>query len=183
MTTVLWLLAPRGTGASTAGFPVMLGLVGRGLEVAYVDLRQVSWAGPGVDAADVRDGVVRALVGLHRGAGADVVVLVGPGTPDDVARVTAAVAPSAVTVVRLGADEATLADRLRRRARGEGVELPGEGLAHLDDEELASLARRSAAEGDALRAAGVGDVVVRTDGLDPSEVVSRVLTALEAWPA
>ncbi len=178
MTDVVWILGPRGVGTSTVGFTLLLQLARPDTPVGYIDLAQVGWCPPTPDAHRVRAANARALLSVHRDAGARFVLLVGSARPVDVARYAEAAAPSRLRVCRLGATAPTLRERLGRRAAGEGVTLPGEDLADATEVDLDALAAQSARETAELRDAAVGDVVVATDGRTPHEVLTHVLAAL-----
>ncbi|MBB5081672.1 hypothetical protein [Nonomuraea endophytica] len=178
---VVWLCGARGAGVSTAGYEVFRRVLASGVRAAYVDLRQISFLGPGtgVDPA-VAGQTLAALWSVHRSAGAECLVVAGPADDrDTLARYAAALPGTAVTVCRLDAGPAALAERLRLRALGQGPAIPGDDLAGRTPEEVRGWAGRAARQARDLRRAGVGDVHVDTDGLTPSRVAELVLQA--AW--
>ncbi|MFI9550275.1 hypothetical protein [Nonomuraea endophytica] len=179
---VVWLCGARGAGVSTAGYEVFRQVLASGVRAAYVDVRQISFLGPGPGGIDpaVASETLAALWSVHRAAGAACLIVAGPADDrDTLARYVEALPGTAVTVCRLDAGPAALAERLRLRALGRGPAIPGDDLAGRTPQEVRVLAEGAARQARDLRRAGVGDVRVDTDGLTPPQVAELVLKA--AW--
>jgi hypothetical protein len=151
---VLWLLGPSGVGKSTVGW-----LAHRRLAAsAFVDADQLGLCLP-APADDPAHHRLKARNLAALGFPEGLLIVAGRVEDADVlATYLAAVADRAPTSCRLRAGAAEL--RARLAARGG----PGAGLA---DAAVAEAAR--------LERDGVGDVAVNTGGLEPDEVVTRVL--------
>ncbi|MFI6291049.1 hypothetical protein ACIBEJ_05650 [Nonomuraea sp. NPDC050790] len=169
---VLWLCGARGSGVSTAGYEVFRQMVRSGPRTAYVDLRQIGFLHPGA-GQDVTAETLAALWSVHRAAGAErLVVAAGPTTPRLHAR---ALPGSAITVCRLDATPATLTERLRLRAQGQGPAIPGDDMVGRDPHTVAEQAARQAEH---LQRGGVGDLHTVTDGRTPQQVAADILARI-----
>jgi hypothetical protein len=83
-----------------------------------------------------------------------------------------------VTVIRLDADAATLADRVRRRAAGETALLAGDELRGAPRALQHQVALRAIAEAEQLRTAQTGGTVLDTTGQSPEETSAALLDVL-----
>lgn len=176
---VLWVCGAPGVGKSSVGWPLYAPLLGRGTRAGYLDLAQLGFAAPG--GPDPLPYVLPGCWSVFVEAGARELVLSGPLPDDASGRALLGLLPgTAPVVVRLHASAPTLAERVRRRGQGRAIELPGDGWRGQDAETLRRIAAGAAREAERLEAAGVGDVRVDTDGLDPGQVAQRVRTAVAA---
>jgi hypothetical protein len=180
---VVWLCGATGVGTSTAGFPLFL----RHLPGAFLDLDQVGFFPVGGPPDHrMRASVLAGLWANFRAAGAARLTVVGPadgrldGT-DPVALYREALPAATLTVVRLHASPDELTRRVLSRAGGGSWPQPGDPLKGRPEAHLRAVAARSVAHAEALERAGVGDVRVDTDGLDPAGVADAVASASPSW--
>ncbi|MEU7745637.1 adenylyl-sulfate kinase [Nonomuraea sp. NPDC049158] len=185
---VLWFSGATAVGKSTVGYEVFSQIVRTGVRAAYVDLKQIGMAGPAAD--DDPDGHrlkarnLAALWGGYRAAEARCLVVSGHADRDDTVRDYADLLPAAaLTVCRLHAGPARLAERVMRRGRGGGPAIPGDELKGLGPEALHRVAERAAYEAAALDRAGAGDLRIDTDGRSAQEVADEVRALIGGWPA
>jgi hypothetical protein len=184
---ILWLCGPVAVGKSTVGWQVYQRVRHAGVNAAYVDLDQIGFRRP-VAAADpgnhrLKAANLAAVWREFRAAGAECLIAVGPlDRPADVATYTATLPAATITLCRLHAGRAVLADRVARRGRGltptwglAGDELIGQPQARLRE-----IADRAAHIGDALD--GVGDLRVDTDDRPADEIAAEIL-ARTGWPS
>lgn len=117
---------------------------------------------------------------LLRAAEVRCLVVSGGADREDTIRAHAALLPgTTLPVCRLHAGPAALTDRIERRSRGEGPQLPGDEIKGLTAGALHRLAAQAADEAETLHRAGVGDVCVDTDGRSVQDVVARLCTLME----
>ncbi|MFC4117998.1 adenylyl-sulfate kinase [Nonomuraea zeae] len=181
---VLWVSGATATGKSTAGYEVFSRLVRSGVPAAYADLKQIGALRPGTgdDPAGhlLKARNLAAVWSGHLAAGARCLVVSGDADRDETVRRYAELLPAAaLTVARLHASPATLAERVARRGGGGGPALPGDELKGLGPAALRQVAERAAADAAALDREGAGDMRVDTDGRSAEEVAEHILTT---WP-
>lgn len=184
---VLWFSGATAVGKSTVGYEVFSQIVRTGVRAAYVDLKQIGALRPTAD--DDPDGhrlKARNLAALwagYRAAQARCLIVSGHADRDDTVRDYAELLPGAgLTVCRLHAGPATLAERVMRRGRGGGPAIPGDELKGLRPEALHSVAERAAREASALDIAGAGDLRIDTDDRSAREVAEEVRALIGDWP-
>ncbi|MFD1544803.1 adenylyl-sulfate kinase [Nonomuraea guangzhouensis] len=184
---VLWLSGADAVGKSTVGYEVFTQIIRTGVRAAYVDLKQIGALRPA--AADDPDGhrlKARNLAALWAGygaAGARCLIVSGHADRDDTVRGYAELLPgAALTVCRLHAGPATLAERVARRGGGGGPAIPGDEMKGLDSGALRRVAERAAGEAAALDRVKAGDLRVETDGRSVREVAGEVRALLGDWP-
>ena len=165
---VIVVTGATAVGKSTAAWSVLRHLWDSGVATAYVDLAQLGFVRPGPDPV-LQTANLAALWCGYRQAGAEVLMVVtrDPGS-------VPAVAP---TVVRLEADAATLADRVRRRADGESALLAGDELRGAPPAVQRRVTARAVSEADRLRS-GTNQIVLDTTGQSPEETATALLDAL-----
>ncbi|MFB9909626.1 hypothetical protein [Allokutzneria oryzae] len=156
-------------GKSTAAWSVLQNLWQDGVPTAYIDVDQLGFIHPGPDSL-VEAAHLATLWRGYQQAGARVLLVVtrDPGS----------VIPNSPTVVRLDADAATLADRVRRRAEGESALLAGDELRGAPPTVQRQVAVRAAAEAERLRESGTGQIVLDTTGQSPDETSAALFDAL-----
>ncbi|MEU8400079.1 hypothetical protein AB0C28_33255 [Nonomuraea sp. NPDC048892] len=203
---VLWFSGATAAGKSTVGYEVFSQIVRTGVRAAYIDVKQIGALRPaphGDQRDDQRDGQrdgrpdgphgdldVRQLVAGnlaavwagHRAAGARCLIVSGGPDSDDVIRDRVAPIPGIdLTVCRLHATPATLAERIRLRAGGQAPQLPGDELKGLGPQDLDRVAERAAAEAEALERAGSGDLRIETDDRTAQEIAAFVRERALPW--
>ena len=184
---VLWLSGAGAAGKSTVGYEVFTQIIQTGVRGAYIDLKQIGALRPAAD--DDPDGhrlKARNLAALWAGygaAGARCLIVSGHADRDDTVRGYTELLPgTAVTVCRLHAGPATLAQRVAQRGRGGGPAIPGDEMKGLDFGALRRIAERSAGEAAALDRVKAGDLCVDTDGRSVREVAGDVRALIGDWP-
>ncbi|MER7506404.1 hypothetical protein AB0L05_29645 [Nonomuraea pusilla] len=154
---VLWFSGATAVGKSTVGYEVFRRLARAGTRVAYVDVRQVAAVRPDPDGDPgglrLRARNLAAVWAGHRAAGARCLVVSGEGGGD--AAVLGSLAGAALTVCRLHAGPATLAERVALRAAGGGPVVPGDELRGLTPDAVGAVAARAAQEAEALERAAL----------------------------
>jgi hypothetical protein len=89
---------------------------------------------------------------------------------------------TALTVCRLRVNVQELRERIFLRGAGIGPPLAGDGLKGASSEFLSRFAEVSAENAAQIEEAGIGDVIVDTDGLTVAQVVDAVRAATGEWP-
>ncbi|WP_084962897.1 adenylyl-sulfate kinase [Thermoactinospora rubra] len=179
---VLWLCGATAVGKSTVGYEIFTQVYRAGVRAAYVDVKQIGALRPVAD--DDVDGhrlKARNLAAVWAGycaMGARCLVVSGEADSGYAESLPGA----ALTVCRLHAGPATLAERVARRGRGDGPAIPGDELRGLAPDALDRVAARAAREAMALDRAGVGDLRVDTDGRSAQEVAAEVRLRSGDWP-
>jgi gluconate kinase len=179
-----WICGATGLGKSTVAFGVFMRLLGSGVKASYVDLAQIGWFRP--TAEDDPDGHrlkarnLAALWRAHRAAGSEYLVVSGTGGGAATARhYLDAVPDCEPAVVRLDARSEVLAERIRLRGKGVGVELPGDdlrGLAEADLERRIEAAQEEAAQLDRDR---IGDFQLDTSDRTADELADAVMELIK----
>ncbi|GAA1630639.1 hypothetical protein GCM10009733_029250 [Nonomuraea maheshkhaliensis] len=207
---VLWFSGATAAGKSTVGYEVFSQLVRTGVRAAYIDVKQIGALRPAPhgdppdgqpddpndgpedgpddgpdDDLDVRRLVAGNLAAVwagHRAAGARCLIVSGGPDHDDVIRACVAPIPGIdLTVCRLHATPATLAERIRLRAGGQAPQLPGDELKGLGPRDLDRVAERAAGEAEALERAGSGDLRIETDDRAAQEIAAFVRERALPW--
>ncbi len=163
------------TGTVGVGKTTVLTEIGEILDAAQepyalVDLDWLAWIRPAEGSGATVTGVLgenlRHVAATFRSAGIRrIAVARAICDPGEVEAIRVALGASRLTVVRLTAAPPAIEDRLRARDRG----------AQLTEHLLEAHAFKAAAE-----AAGIGDVVLRTDEADPT-AVARAAMAQAKW--
>ncbi|NUP03965.1 MAG: hypothetical protein HOW59_39180 [Nonomuraea sp.] len=184
---VLWLRGATAAGKSTVGYEIFTRVCRSGVRAAYVDVKQIGALRPvaddDVDSHRLKARNLAAVWAGYRAAGAQCLVVSGEADSDDTLRGYAESLPGvALTVCRLHAEPATLAERVARRGRGGGPAIPGDELRGLDTDALRRAAGRAAREAEALDRAGADGLRVDTDGRSVEEVAADVRLRSGNWP-
>jgi hypothetical protein len=130
------LVGPRAVGTSTLGYSLARSAWEQGVSTGFLDLDQLSFLRSPGAATHLHAGLgVTNTVALHRpfasrGAGRLIVSSHLTDETDQEHLRSAADVP--VTIVRLRADEATLAGHVRTRSRGSQARLAGDDLINAD---------------------------------------------------
>ncbi|MED7931616.1 adenylyl-sulfate kinase [Nonomuraea sp. LP-02] len=184
-TPVLWLRGATAVGKSTVGYEIFSQVYRTGVRAAYVDVKQISALGPVSDVENRRLKArnLAAVWAGYRAVGAQCLVVSGEADSDDTVQDYADSLPgTALTVCRLDAGPATLAERVARRARGGGPSIPGDGLKGLGPDALKRVADRAVREAEALDRAGASDLRIDTDDRSVQEVAADVRARAGNWP-
>ena len=173
---VLWVCGPTGVGKSTIGFAVYRRLLQGGTPAAFVDLRQLGFVHPAPPGHRVPAGSVAGLWRNFRREGARSLVMVGPAEDAAaVAEYAGALPAATLTVCRLHAGRAELAERILGRRGGGSWPEPGDPLAGRPVPHLLRVADQAAADAERLERAALGDVRVDTTGLTVERAADLVL--------
>lgn len=172
---LLWLSGPPCVGKSTVGWELFQQIRQGGTKAAYVDLEQISFCRPAVDAGRLRARNLRAVCANYRNAGAQSFVVVG-AVPDEAA--FGCYVDNLADVwprhYRLRASPETLTAREFDRGRGIGPALPGDEMRRCRPAELHEKAREAvhaAAELDRLQLG----FCIATDDRSPAEIAAVIL--------
>ncbi|MEU6726595.1 adenylyl-sulfate kinase [Nonomuraea wenchangensis] len=180
---VLWLRGATAVGKSTVGYEIFAQVYRTGLRAAYVDVKQISALGPDTNSRRLKARNLAAVWAGYRAVGAQCLVVSGEADSDDTVQEYAESLPgTALTVCRLDAGPATLAERVARRGRGGGPSIPGDGLRGLGPDALKRVAEHAAREAEALDRAAAGDLRIDTDGRSVQEVAADVRARAGNWP-
>jgi hypothetical protein len=182
---ILWLCGPTGVGKSTIGFEVYRRLLGGGPPTAFVDLGQLGFLRPAPADDPAHHRVkARSLAGLWQtfhDAGAHTMVVVGPVEDDAaVTTYTAALPAARITLCRLHAAPAELADRILVRGRGGSWPEPGDPLVGKPASHLRDVADQAASAAERLEHGALGAVRIDTTGLtvaEAADLVARITRA------
>jgi hypothetical protein len=183
----LWICGPSGVGKSSVGWEVFTQVRAAGVRAAYLDTDQIGFCRPepqdDPDHYVLRSRNVAALWPNFREAGARAMIVSGIlETPDGVRMFTAAVPGASVTVVRLRATPETLRERIFRRGRGGGPQIPGnQELDGATEERLMAHWEDSVATMEALERNRIGDVCIDTDDRSVREVAQAILEQAPSW--
>lgn len=182
-----WICGATGVGKSTVAFRVFMRLLSSGVKASYIDLAQIGWFRPA--AEDDPDGHrlkarnLRALWQAHRAAGSEYLVVSGTGGGAATARhYLDAVPDCEPTVVRLDARPEILADRIRLRSEGIGVELPGDDLRGLPETDLERRIGAAKEEAALLERDRIGEFRLDTSDRTPDELADAVMDLIKRRP-
>ncbi|MFE6304582.1 hypothetical protein [Nocardiopsis sp. NPDC057823] len=168
---------PGGAGLSTAGFGAFSRIARAGEAVGYLDAHQLGFLGTRTRAdrlAPLRAANTRvAAANLARGGAGTVLVSGDPRTARLLRRLWD---PGDVAVFWLHASPAVLAERITRRARGDGPAIPGDHRAGLSGPALSAAVDAAVRESRLPRPSGAR--VIDTDGLDAAQVAAAIAAAL-----
>jgi hypothetical protein len=178
---VLWVSGVPGVGTSMVGYEVYQRTLRSGRMTGYMDLRQLGFgAHDGVDHR-LRAANVAAVWRAYRDVGAVGLVIAGEiGADDGEAPYASALPAATLTVCRLHADRADLAQRILPRGRRASWPQPGDPLLGRPTERLRQVVARAVADGEALERARIG-VRVDSSGRGIAETADAVL-ATGVWP-
>jgi len=169
---VLVVTGPPGVGKTTVAAEVSEQLDEAGVAHAFVDVDSLRWCYPRPAHDRFRIGLAMqnlAAVWVNfQAAGATSLILAdGVESREQLARYQAAVPGAEALVVRLHTPQAALAERLRQREVGSGLER------HL---------RRAAEVAEVMERNRVEDVLVENDGR-PVAAIAREVLLRSGWPA
>ncbi|WP_377266834.1 hypothetical protein [Peterkaempfera sp. SMS 1(5)a] len=183
---VLWFSGATAVGKSTVGYEVFRQVARAGVPVAYLDLKQIGTVRPAADDDPeyhrLKARNLAALWAGYREDGARYLIVSGDADRDDTVSRYADLLPGAtLTVCRLHAGPATLAERVAQRGRGGGPVVPGDEIRGLSHGALQRIAERAAHDAEALERAGAGELRVTTDDRPVQDVVGQVLAHIGGW--
>ncbi|MEW9528256.1 hypothetical protein [Microbispora sp. NPDC049125] len=184
---VLWLSGATAVGKSAVGYQIFMQVYRTGVRAAYVDVKQIGALRPAadddVDSHRLKARNLAAIWAGHRAAGARCLIVSGEAVSAEAVHGYAELLHDvALTVCRLHAGPATLAERVARRGQGGGPTTPGDELRGLGSGTLHRIAGRAAHEAVALDSAGAGELRVDTDGRSVEEVAADVRARGGDWP-
>lgn len=184
---VLWLCGPTGVGKSSVGWSIFGAVLAAGIAAAFIDLGQIGFSRPApADDPDnhrMKAANLAAMWTTYRDAGADCLIVNGPvDRADDVRRYTDALPAATVTLCRLSAVRDELTRRILRRGEGGGLELAGDELVGQPAGLLHRVIESAVTAGEELERAGIGDLLVDTDGRAIEDVARIVRAEVGDWP-
>jgi len=183
----LWICGPSGVGKSSVGWEVFTQVRAAGVTAAYLDTDQIGFCRPepqgDPDHYRLRSRNVAALWPNFLEAGARAMIVSGIlETPDGVRLFTEAVPGASVTIVRLRATPETLRERIFRRGRGGGPQIPGKQELHgATAERLLAFWEDSVAAMETLERNRIGDVCIDTDDRSVREVAWAIFAQAQGW--
>lgn len=182
-----WICGATGVGKSTVAFGVFMRLLGSGVKASYIDLAQIGWFRPA--AEDDPDGHrlkarnLAALWQTHRVAGSEYLVVSGTGGGAATAQhYLDAVPDCEPAVVRLDARPEILAERIRMRSKGIGVELPGDDLRGLAEADLERRIEAAQVEAAQLERDRIGEFRLDTSDRTADELADAVMDLIKRRP-
>ena len=174
---VVLLTGPRAVGSSTVAFGLARDRWRADRRTGFLDLQQLGFiAGAGRTNSESAL-AVRQLAAMHdlmTQRGAELLVVSAHLSVSDRALVRAALPRAETTVVRLRADERTLAEHVRARVRGSDARLAADDLLGTDQEHQDAVVAAALAEQHVLDTASADDAVLDVSGRTPAEVVADV---------
>ena len=177
-TGVVLLTGPRAAGSSTVGFGLAVGRWRAGRRTGFLDLQQLGFIARGGRTDSESALAVRQLAAMHNlmtERGAELLIVSGHLSVPDRALVRAALPRATVTVVRLRADERTLAEHVRARVGGSDARLAADDLLGADQQHQDAVVAAALAEQHTLDTAPADDdAVLDVSGRSPAEVIADV---------
>jgi adenylylsulfate kinase-like enzyme len=178
---ILWVSGVPGVGTSMVGYTIYQRTLGSGRTMGYLDLRQVGFGPHDQVDHQLRAANVAAVWRAYRDLGTDGLVIVGEIHADGAEVHYATALPAAtLTVCRLHADRAELAERILPRGDRGSWPQPGDPLLGQPIERLRQVVERAVADGEALDRARIG-VRVDSTGRGIAKTADAVL-ATGMWP-
>lgn len=176
-TGVVLLTGPRAVGSSTVGFGLARSRWRAGRRTGFLDLQQLGFVandGRTDSESALAIGQLAAMHTLMTERGAELLVVSGHLSILDRALVRAALPRATMTVVRLRADERTLAEHVRARVGGSDARLAADDLLGADQEHQDAVVAAALAEQHLLDTSAADDAVLDVSGRTPAEVVADV---------
>lgn len=176
-TGVVLLTGPRAVGSSTVGFGLARGRWRAGRRTGFLDLHQLGFiASDGRTSSEsaLAVGQLAAMHDLMTEQGAELLVVSGHLSVPDRALVRAALPRARTTVVRLRADERTLAEHVRARVSGSDARLAADDLLGADQEHQDAVVAAGLAEQHLLDTSPADDAVLDVSGRTPAEAIADV---------
>lgn len=178
---ILWVSGVPGVGTSIVGYLIYQRALRSGLTAGYLDLRQVGFGASGGVDHQLRAANVAAVWRAYRDLGADGLVIAGEISADEAEAPYVSALPAAtLTVCRLHANRADLAQRILPRGERGSWPQPGDPLLGQPTERLRQAVDRAATESEALDQAKIG-VRVDSSGRGVAETADAML-ATGVWP-
>jgi adenylylsulfate kinase-like enzyme len=182
-----WICGATGVGKSTVAFGVFMRLLHSGVKASYVDLAQIGWLRPAAEddlgGHRLKARNLAALWRAHRAAGSEYLVLSGTGGAAATTRQYLHAVPDCdPAVVRLDARPEVLAERIRMRSRGIGVELPGDDLRGLPEADLEHRIEAAKEEAVRLERDRIGEFRLDTSDRTPDELADAIMDLIKRCP-
>ncbi|MEO8889715.1 MAG: hypothetical protein ABI301_00995 [Jatrophihabitantaceae bacterium] len=174
---VVLLTGPRAVGSSTVGFGLAMGRWRTGRKRGFLDLQQLGFIardGRTNSESALAAGQLAAMHNLMTERGAELLVVSGHLSVPDRALVRAALPRAKMTVLRLRADERTLAEHVRARVSGSDARLAADDLLGADQEHQDAVVAAALAEQHSHDTSAADDAVLDVSGRTPAEVVADV---------
>ncbi|MFC6022015.1 hypothetical protein ACFP2T_38360 [Plantactinospora solaniradicis] len=179
---ILWLCGPTAVGKSTVGWQLYERASRAGFRTAFVDLDQIGFRRP-VPAEDhgnhrLKADNLAAIWHNFRASGAHRLIVVGPvDRPESVRTYTSVLPAATLTLCRLHASRAQLAERIMLRAEGlvSTWGLAGDDLRGRSGTLLRRIVDDATADAEALESAAIGDLRVDTDGRAVQDIAQEIL--------
>jgi hypothetical protein len=174
---VVLITGPRAVGSSTVGFGLAMGRWRAGRRTGFLDLQQLGFIardGRTNSEAALAVGQLAAMHHLMTERGAELLVVSGQLSVPDRALVRAALPRAKMTVLRLRADELTLAEHVRARVSGSDARLAADDVLGADQEHQDAVVAAALAEQHLLDTSLADDAVLDVSGRTPAEVVADV---------
>jgi adenylylsulfate kinase-like enzyme len=176
-TGVVVVTGPRAAGSSTVGFGLAVGRWRAGRRTGFLDLQQLGFIARTGRTGSESVLAISQLAAMHElmtERGAELVVSGHLSVPDR-ALLRMALPRATVTVVRLRADERTLADHVRARVGGSDARLAADDLLDADQHHQDAVMAAALAEQRVLDTAPADDdAVLDVSGRSPAEVIADV---------
>jgi adenylylsulfate kinase-like enzyme len=177
-TDVVLLTGPRAAGSSTVGFGLAVGRWRAGRRTGFLDLQQLGFIARNGRTDSESALAVRQLAAMHNlmsERGAELLIVSGHLSVPDRALARAALPRATLTVVRLRADERTLAEHVRARVGGSDARLAADDLLGADQQHQDAVVATALAEQHMLDTAPADDdAVLDVSGRSPAEVIADV---------
>lgn len=176
-TGVVLLTGPRAVGSSTVGFGLARGRWRAGRRTGFLDLQQLGFLardGRITSESALAVGQLAAMHTLMTERGAELLVVSGHLSVPDRVLLRAALPRATTTVVRLRADERTLAEHVRARVRGSDARLAADDLLGADQEHQDALVAAALAEQHVLDISPADDAILDVSDRTPAETVADV---------
>ena len=174
---VVILTGPRAVGSSTIAFGLARRRWRANRRTGFVDLQELGFRSQGDRPATDSGLSIGQLAAMHRLMAAhDAELLLVSGHLSSRARAALRMTlrTASLTVVRLRADEATLRDHVRTRARGGGARLAGDDLVGAGHHRQELVVATAMTEQAALDATGRDDILLEVSGRTPEELMVEV---------
>jgi hypothetical protein len=184
---MVWVCGATGVGKSMVAFGVFMRLLHSGVKASYIDLAQIGWFRPAAEddpgGHRLKARNLAALWRAHRAAGSEYLVVSGTGGGAATARHYLEAVPDCdPAVVRLVARPEVLAERIRMRGQGIGVELPGDDLRGLPEPDLERRIEAAQEEAARLERDRIGEFRLESSDRTPDELADAILDRIKRRP-
>lgn len=180
---LVMVTGPRAVGSSTVSFDLARSRWRDDRTTGFVDLQQLAFLrrpghrGHSETALGIAQ--VATLHGLFTRHGAELLLVSGHLEAGELQSLRESVPAAGVTVVRLRADEVTLAEHVRERVTGSAARLADDDLTNASTEHQAWVLRTAVEEQQAFELEAAEDVVVDVTGRSVEDVVASLQHLLD----